>query len=212
MRSLPLVLMVVVGSAAVASCGARAASSGVGTTDAEGPSDATSDAFTDGSLRDALAERSLQDGFADASPTESDAASYFGGIALFNTGCFPRPLPTDPSTGTSKCRLLLAGVMAGCAQPGLQPASSGDLTAYNNWVNVGVNEYGVQPPQGALCSVDQIVSPIGASCANDTAPGWCYVLGSCEADAGVTCKQDLCTSEGFTGEHLAYASTVLACN
>ena len=198
--SLARVIPIVAG-VLVPSCGNGGASRGV-VTDAQDV-DATSDAFEDGSP---------QDGPTVVIAPGSDAAPYFGRIILRNDLCFARALPADQSSGMSKCRLLLAGVTAGCGQPGLQPASGADLASYDKWIAVGVDEYGVQPPQGSLCSVTQIASLAGMSCANDVSPGWCYVRGSCQSDAGPTCRQDVCVSEGLTGEQIAYALTVLACD
>jgi hypothetical protein len=167
--------------------------------DAGPASDATADAFADGSPEDA---------FVDTYLSEGDATAYFGALSLDNNLCSPNPLPTNPTTGMSPCRLLFLGVTGGCDQPGLQPASAADIAACNNLVD----REGQQAPSGALCSVNQIVSPSGASCADDTMPGWCYVLGSCEPDAGLTCKQDVCASVGLTGEHIAYAFPILDCD
>ena len=56
------------------------------------------------------------------------------------------------------------------------------------------------------------ISVCGANnCTDETTSGWCYVRGSCLADAGRACDQAICASAGFLGEHLGYSVAWILC-
>jgi hypothetical protein len=111
--------------------------------------------------------------------------------------------------GSADCRILLAGVTAGCSQEGLSRATAGDVAG----VEAKSRALGAPPPTGPLCVLTQLTAGISSSgCTNEQTSGWCYVAhGSCAADAGQTCKQNICTTDAFGAEKVISTSAWLAC-
>jgi len=107
--------------------------------------------------------------------------------------------PTDLCLGAGfsfemACRVLLDGVMAGCSQTGLSPAAATDVAE----IQAKEQSQGGHLPQGAVCQLNELgASTSQAGCADQSATGWCYVKGSCSAEAGSPCQQALCTTTGF---------------
>jgi hypothetical protein len=103
-----------------------------------------------------------------------------------------------PFTLGAGCHVVLTGVTAGCGGPGLSPAASADVATIEKAIGA--------PPPPEACEL----AALAASCAAAAMPGWCYMVGSCLVDAGITCEQSLCASAGFhPGE--GYMSAWLTC-
>jgi hypothetical protein len=121
-----------------------------------------------------------------------DASAYHL-LNLNNALCLPMVLSIDG--GEAACRVLLDGVEGGgCNEPGLLPATVADIAA-TNWE---LHTQGTAPPAGAVCVLDQhLPSLVGAGCSDEGTSGWCYVQGSCSADAGQKCAQSICTTSAF---------------
>ena len=132
----------------------------------------------------------------DAAPT-LDAADpgLFAGLRLGNDLCMPQPLPTAPS-GLSTCHIIL-GVPGSCSGgAGLSPANAADRAR----VQAAFEDADASVPAGSLCVLNQLPasSSPGAGCSNEQSPGWCYAAHSaCPNDAGVTCKQSACVTDGY---------------
>jgi hypothetical protein len=105
--------------------------------------------------------------------------------------CLPGdPLPTLEASTMTSCRIVLIGVTAGCGEPGLSPAAPSDLAMLQALLKARRD---ASLPSGPACEVIQVA----ANCTYETSSGWCYVRGSCFADAGRTCTQAVCTTSGF---------------
>ena len=111
-------------------------------------------------------------------------------------------LPTL-ANGTTTCSIFFVGVAGSCNAPGLAPASPAEIAAGTDYFT----SRGLPVPMGAICEVDQLAP----GCGSEATSGWCYVSGSCLADAGATCTQTLCASAGLVAESLVVADTFLAC-
>jgi hypothetical protein len=125
-------------------------------------------------------------------------------MKLNNDLCLPNPLPVDG--GVADCRILLADVDGGCGRSGLSDASDADLSA----VNIKLQEQG-GAPLTTLCVLRQLTAGSGPACVAQSDPGWCYVNGSCSGDAGTSCQQTLCTTDGLASSQSTYKGTWLAC-
>lgn len=148
--------------------------------DANGPplSDASSpDVFVDS-------------GVADGGPADVGNGIYPIAIRLTNDLCLPLALPSGAG-GTANCRVFVHA-SGGCNEPGLSPVPTADLAV----INAKLQAQGQPPLQDTLCVLTQIAD---AGCVGDLGLGWCYVHGSCYADAGRMCKQDICTTTGVDG-------------
>jgi hypothetical protein len=140
--------------------------------------------------------------------TDGDAGfSTFERLILDNDLCLPNALP-DVVNGVTSCRVFLVGVAAGCAQPGLAPASPAEVAATDAYFTA----QGQTAPAG-VCELTQVAPvPGGPGCEDESTSGWCYVSGSCVVhDAGAPCVQDICTTTAFAGDSIAGAFAFLAC-
>jgi hypothetical protein len=168
------------------------------------PASAQADASVSQDARDA----SDAGGDATAAPADascdsgSSAGIHYAAVKLDNSFCVPSALPCG-------CRILFAGVTAGCGQPGLSPAPSSDVTA----LEALAQAYDASLPAGSVCELQQLAasSTAGAGCADESASGWCYVQGSCPTDAQANCAQAVCTTDGFAAAHESYGDAWLAC-
>jgi hypothetical protein len=132
--------------------------------------------------------------------TSTEDASYGGLRINDDRECYPRPLVTDDA-GEVQCRVLLLFASGACADQGLSAATASDVAAIDSQA---IAE-GAPTPTGPLCVLPQIP---GAACTQNPADGWCYVVGSCQPDAG--CAQDICTSSGYDAGS-DFAAAWLAC-
>jgi hypothetical protein len=111
-------------------------------------------------------------------------------------------LPEVDGGGEANCQILLSGVTAGCNQPGLSPASAGDVTELTGTGSL----YG-ETIASPVCVLDQLAAPSGVACAAESAPGWCYVRGSCSMkDGGSACENSFCTTPALDAAPVAYQS------
>jgi hypothetical protein len=115
--------------------------------------------------------------------------------AFLNDGiCLDSPLPAGPD-GKSSCTVLLTGVTAGCAQPGLAPATPEEdaaLLAY-----LGIRDDVDGSVLGHPCELAQLApsASAGSDCAS-AASGWCEVPRGCASNPG-SCTQAICTTAAF---------------
>lgn len=121
-----------------------------------------------------------------------------------NDRCLPRALPTSSDGGGPACRVVLSGVNGDCSQSGLSPAAPGDAAT----IASALNAQGSTEPAGTLCLLHELD---GTNCTAEATSGWCYVRGSCSADAGPACEQAICASTGFLGERLGYSLAWILC-
>lgn len=148
----------------------------------------------------------------DASTVASDGQATLFAIPFTlepSGGCLPQPLPSDGKSGTL-CRILLSGVVGGCQQPGLSPAAPEDVSK----IDESFMAVDASPPlTSTLCAITQLPAAAmgGAGCADPATPGWCYVEGSCSADAGSSCQQNICPTAAYESESLVYAGASLIC-
>jgi hypothetical protein len=133
-------------------------------------------------------------------------------VAFLNSSlCLSASLPASPDGGTT-CGILLIGVKAGCAQPGLSPATAEEIALVAS--TLSVHDYDAAT-FGNVCEVAQLPpSPTaGTDCAS-AASGWCYVPRACKVDPG-QCAQALCTTAAFdtvAGPQLSgYGTAFLDC-
>lgn len=142
-----------------------------------------------------------------AGGTTGSPLSGYRFIRLRNDLCSLDPAPTNSPNGLSTCRIFLFGVSGGCNQPALSPATTADAAA----VAAQAAAQGFPPSQDPICEVTQLTpsSVPNSGCANQGAPGWCYVQGSCQATTS-PCKQDFCTTAAYDNEHFT-APPCLAC-
>jgi hypothetical protein len=143
-----------------------------------------------------------------AAPQDSDAGPFHGVILgrLSNNLCLPFALPTNVAGDKASCRIVLEGESSGCGHPGLQPAAAGDLAAIDAYRKA----HGQVALPGATCEVAQL--PASTNCTDQTSPGWCYVNSACAADAGVSCKDDICSSVGLIAQNISYGVVWLVCD
>ena len=103
-------------------------------------------------------------------------------------------LPPINGTLNAACRVILMGVGAGCAQPGLSPATEQDRAAILAFVEGSLLMSLAEP----VCQVDQIGVHTGAECAAAGVSGWCYVDGACAEFTGdYHCDHAVCATATF---------------
>jgi hypothetical protein len=152
----------------------------------------------------------------DAASSDSDSSLPSEGIVkvvlLGRNDLCGIALPTGGAVGGTSCRMLLDGIASGCSAPGLSASAEVDVQT--------IKATGASLPAGSVCTLTQVAPSAGQTgCADPSANGWCYVRGSCSADAGTQCQYDLCATDGFftaTGyvgesEHPVYADAWLVC-
>src|SRR5262249_40991148 len=141
----------------------------------------------------------------DASDTGSDAsAALFTGIRLDKGLCLPQAFPQN-AAGLLDCRIVL-GVPGTCdSSDGLSPATDADVARLQ--ADAARNDASV--PSGSICALKQLTGAAtsGTGCTDEKQDAWCYVNGSCRADAGTACQHDICTTDAFdTAFHSGTAS------
>ncbi|MGO9832910.1 MAG: hypothetical protein ACLP1X_01710 [Polyangiaceae bacterium] len=143
---------------------------------------------------------SADGGYATLDATPDGLAVADGGAFVFaapiplgqNDQCLPELLPANASGGTT-CAVILEGLSGDCAAAGLSPATSQEIEVLGK---------GGPLPAGATCALNQIAGLPDVGCSDQQETGWCYVLGSCSAEAG-TCKAALCTSSAFNAAYVS---------
>jgi hypothetical protein len=105
------------------------------------------------------------------------------------------------------CRILLV-VPGGCGLGGLSAASASDTS--NAAAVLALHEQAAL--DGSVCVLQQL-APASAdnACTDESSSGWCYVEGTCINDAGKACSSDLCLTNEYDTEAIAYQYVFLAC-
>jgi hypothetical protein len=122
--------------------------------------------------------------------------------AFLNT-CLLSPLPALPD-GQTSCTVLLIGVNAGCAQPGLSPATPQEVAALLAYIGVPDDDGSAL---GNACELAQLApsASAGSDCSS-AASGWCDVPRGCTTYSTGPCAQAICTTAAF-GAVANYTST-----
>jgi hypothetical protein len=130
-------------------------------------------------------------------PPGADAGDDAGSplMPAFLNNCLVSPLPTLPD-GQTSCTVLLIGVHAGCAQPGLSPATPQEVAALLAYIGVSDDDGSVL---GNACELAQLApsASAGSDCSS-AASGWCDVpTRGCATYATGPCAQAICTTAAF---------------
>jgi hypothetical protein len=130
-------------------------------------------------------------------PPGADAGADAGSplMPAFLNNCLVSPLSTLPD-GQTSCTVLLIGVHAGCAQPGLSPATPQEVAALLAYIGVPDDDGSVL---GNACELAQLApsASAGSDCSS-AASGWCDVpTRGCTTYSTGPCTQAICTTAAF---------------
>ena len=130
-------------------------------------------------------------------PPGADAGDDAGSplMPAFLNNCLVSPLPALPD-GQTSCTVLLIGVPAGCAQPGLSPATPQEVAALLAYIGVPDDDGSVL---GNACELAQLApsASAGSDCSS-AASGWCDVpTRGCTTYTTGPCEQAICTTAAF---------------